>query len=131
MKLRSVFFLLSLIVLASACTPAEKVRVENVIGPYDCTWNCKAVDLTGQTGDVETTGDETIFVKKGADWEEGYIDIGDRTVFLLEDSSFTLSETDYFLSGEFTKDGQLVFTESTVDRANNVRNDCDYLGYLK
>jgi hypothetical protein len=131
MKAQTVLTLLACLLIASACTPAEKIRVQNVIGPYDCTSQCTEVDLTGQLPDSTLDGQETVFVTKSEDWEEGFIDLRDHTVFLQEDSTFSLSEADYFLSGEFTPDGRLIFTETTVYRDNNTRTDCNYLGYLK
>jgi hypothetical protein len=131
MKAMSALTVLACLVIASACTPAEKIRVENVIGPYDCAYQCTHVDLTGQVADSIVDGNETIFVTKAENWDEGYIDLRGHTVFLLEDSTFTLSEADYFLSGEFAPDGRIIFTETTIQRADNMRLDCNYLGYLK
>jgi hypothetical protein len=119
------------LLMLSACASKEELRVENVLGPYDIVWLCNAVDLTAQNPNVETSGEETIFVTKPEDWEDGFIAIGDRVVFLEPDSSFGISEVDYFLAGEFTASGQLIFSETHVDRANNLRNDCEFVGYLK
>jgi hypothetical protein len=130
MKAQTVLTLLACLIL-SACSPAEKIRVENVIGPYDCTSQCTTVDLTGQVPDSTIDDTETVFVTKSENWEEGYIDLQAHTVFLQEDSTFSLSETDYFLSGEFTSDGRIIFTETTINRDSNSRVDCNYLGYLK
>lgn len=115
----------------SACASEEEIRVTNVLGPYDCAWICSAVDLTAQVPNVETDGNETVFVSKAEDWDQGYVDIGGRVVFLEPDSSFSLSRPDYFFSGEFTASGQLIFTEVTVHHDSNLRHDCDYVGYLK
>ena len=131
MKVKTVIALLACLVTVSACTPAEKIRVENVLGPYDCTYQCTLVDLTGQQPDSVMDGTETVFVTKAENWEEGYLDLQSHTVFLLEDSTFTLSETDYFLAGEFTADGRIIFTETKIQRDDNTRLDCNYIGNLK
>lgn len=129
---RSAILLMGIALLGlGACASKEQLLVQDVLGPYECVSLCTRVDLTAQDTNVVTNGDETIFVTKAVDWKKGYVLIGDREVYINPDSSFTLSSPDYFFSGEFTSIGQLIFSESTVNRENNTRLDCEIVGYRK
>jgi len=114
-----------------ACETEEAMRVQGVIGAYDCAFTCTLSDLRGIEPDTTFSGQATKFVAEAEDWKNGQIFVDESEVTLNYDSTFTFSSTTYYLSGSFGPDGQISYVETIIDTESNTRTDCQYTGSKK
>jgi hypothetical protein len=123
-------FALALLMIVG-CKSEEQIRVEKVVGVYDCYADCDITDLStvGQaTNELDTA---ILYVTRPYDDENGFIVIMGQEVFLNQDLTFKKSTSNYTLEGEFDGGKGLVFTTDIVDTDANTRSQCSYICTLK
>lgn len=108
-----------------SCKSDEQLRVEEVIAPYSGTKTCTTTNLVGQASPTTSTDSSLVYVTKPKDFENGFIGLLDQATFLEENLEFTISSSNYYLTGKF--DGpSLNMTEDRVDQDAQQRIQCEY-----
>ena len=126
MKKNATLLLLVLLVFgAMSCKSDEQLRVEEVIAPYAGTKTCTTTNLVGRANPTTVTDSSLVCVTKPKDFENGFIGLLDQATFLNDKLEFTISTSNYYLTGKF--DGpSLNMTEDKVDQDAQQRVLCAY-----
>ena len=127
MKKLSLLVLVLLTVVFTSCKREDQVRVDSVVGVYDCYADCKLTNLVTQDPAVTTMDTTILYVTRPVDDENGFISLMGQDVYLATDLSFRKSITNYSLIGEFDGAGGLTFEIDYIDSDAQTRSQCGYI----
>lgn len=126
MKKGLLFSLIAMAILLQACQNEDLLRVEKVIGGYNCNSRCEVYDLVAQGDPTIVTVDSVLYVTRPLEDEDGFIALLDDEVYITKDLTFDKSLVNYSLSGKFDGAGGLSISTDIVDTQNNIRTKCVY-----
>lgn len=113
------------------CKTDDQVRVESVIGEYDCYADCSITDLLSQDPPTTTLDTAILYVTRPPKADDGFLAMMGQEVFLEKDLSFRKSVTNYSLIGEFDGTGNLTFAIDYIDTDAQTRSQCSYVCKLR
>jgi hypothetical protein len=131
MKKVSLLSLVAMVLVLTACKRDEQLRVESVVGVYNCFSDCKMTNLVTQDPPVTELDTTILYVTIPDDDENGFIALRGREVYLEENLSFRLSQTNYSLIGEFDGAGGLTFTVDSINTTAQTRTQCNFTCQLQ
>ena len=115
------------LVTMAGCKPEEQIRVESVIGDYDCYESCSVTNLLNQDPPTTSMDTSILYVTKPKDVDDGFVALMGQEVFLENDLTFRKSESNYSLIGEFDGNGNLTFAIDQIDTDAQTRSQCSYV----
>lgn len=128
MKKLSLLSILVLVLTLQACKKSEEqLRVESVVGEYDCYASCSTTNLVTQDPPTTELDTAILYVTRPYDDENGYIAMMGQEVYLEKDLSFRKGVTNYSLMGEFDGAGGLTFSIDYIDTDAQTRSQCSYV----
>ena len=113
------------------CKTEEQIRVESVIGEYDCYESCSVTNLLTQDPPATSMDTSILYVTKPKNDDDGFVALMGQEVFLEKDLTFRKSITDYSLIGEFDGNGNLTFAIDFIDSEAQTRSQCSYVCKLR
>jgi hypothetical protein len=125
MKKVMLFSFLAIVLVFTSCKREEQLRVDSVIGVYDCYADCYLTDLVTQGTPTHTMDTALLYVTRPYDDENGFIALMGQEVHLEQDLTFRKSVTNYSLIGKF-EGSSLTFDIDFVDTDAETRSECGY-----
>lgn len=109
------------------CKTEDQIRVESVIGDYDCYESCSLTSLLTQDPPATSMDTSILYVTKPQDVDDGIVALMGQEVFLEKDLTFRKSTSNYSLIGEFDGSGNLTFAIDFIDTDAQTRSQCSYV----